>query len=161
MRDPASVLRAVTKTLVEDPEPEVGGPAAAPAVAARYRPHLDGLRAVAVLLVVAFHAGLLGRLDPLQCISGAKYLDECRFVTFDHPTRFELGVRDLANGKSVQTLDIDKWVCPYAPICDPVVDGMIVRRDGSAHLTRKFATSLAPRLQAVLEADGFLSAPAK
>jgi peptidoglycan/LPS O-acetylase OafA/YrhL len=34
--------------------------AAVPEVRSRYRPHLDGLRAVAVFLVVAFHAGLKG-----------------------------------------------------------------------------------------------------
>src|SRR3954469_7438719 len=35
-------------------------PSAAPASAAHYRPQLDGLRAVAVYLVVAYHAGIHG-----------------------------------------------------------------------------------------------------
>jgi peptidoglycan/LPS O-acetylase OafA/YrhL len=125
------------------------------------RQTLDRLRAVGAQTLIVEPMPLPVGFDPLQCISGAKYLDECRFVTFAQPTPFEHGLRDLANGKTVQTLDVDKWVCPYAPICDPVVDGMIVRRDLAAHLTRTFATSLAPRLESVLQADGFLSAPAK
>jgi len=35
-------------------------PATAPSPAAHYRPQLDGLRAVAVYLVVAYHAGIHG-----------------------------------------------------------------------------------------------------
>ncbi|HEY3187617.1 MAG TPA: acyltransferase family protein, partial [Solirubrobacteraceae bacterium] len=40
--------------------PSIPRPATAPAPAAHYRPQLDGLRAVAVYLVVAYHAGIHG-----------------------------------------------------------------------------------------------------
>ncbi len=125
------------------------------------RQTLDRLHAIGAKTLIVEPMPLPVDFDPLACIAAAKYLDECRFVSFDHATPFELGLRDLDNGTTVRTLDMDKWVCPYLPICDPVVGGLLVRRDASAHLTREFATALAPRMQALLVSDRFISASAK
>jgi hypothetical protein len=80
--------------------------------------------------------------DPVVCLSEATYLDECRFVSDVEPTPVEQIYRDVAKADDgVWTIDLDRRVCPYLPICDPVVDGLIVRRDRS-HLTTRFADTL-------------------
>lgn len=39
--------------------------------------------------------------------------------------------------------------CPHLPICDPVVDGLIVRRDNT-HLTTRYARTLVDGLERYL-----------
>ena len=46
--------------------------------------------------------------------------------------------------------NFDDLVCPYDPICDPVVNGQIVRFDAS-HITVAFANSIAPQVNAYLK----------
>ena len=38
-----------------------------------------------------------------------------------------------------------RWRCPFTPICDPIVNGMIVRFDDN-HLTDSFVRTLADPL---------------
>jgi peptidoglycan/LPS O-acetylase OafA/YrhL len=94
-------------------------------------------------------------IDPLTCLSQAKYLDECRYVANLEPTPIERYYRSLANGTDVFTLDLDKVVCPYLPICDPVVNGLIVKRD-YAHLSRVFGASLSDEFLAYLRDNRIL-----
>lgn len=80
--------------------------------------------------------------DPLVCLSAATFLDECRYVTHVGATPIEQLYRDLAvRDDRVWTIDLDGHVCPYLPICDPIVDGLIVKRDDT-HLTTRFARTL-------------------
>jgi len=44
-------------------------------------------------------------------------------------------------------------VCPYLPICDPVIDGIVVKFDRQ-HLTAQFATRIADPIDAVLTRSG-------
>jgi hypothetical protein len=44
-------------------------------------------------------------------------------------------------------------VCPYLPICDPIIDGKIVKWDAS-HLTTAFVEAIAPRLDDYLRESG-------
>jgi peptidoglycan/LPS O-acetylase OafA/YrhL len=91
--------------------------------------------------------------DPLACLSKAKYLDECRYVANTAPTPEEKMERDVAaNDDNVWSLDLDKLACPYLPICDPIVDGRIVKRD-TLHLTSHYAETLADRLWDVLSSN--------
>jgi hypothetical protein len=94
--------------------------------------------------------------NPLHCLSRAKGLDQCRYVANLEPTPLERYYRSLANGTDVFTLDLDKVVCPYLPICDPVVNGMIVKRD-YAHLTWVFGASLSDELLAFLRDNRILA----
>jgi hypothetical protein len=32
----------------------------------------------------------------------------------------------MADNRTIYDVDIDKLICPFMPICDPVIDGMIV-----------------------------------
>jgi peptidoglycan/LPS O-acetylase OafA/YrhL len=80
--------------------------------------------------------------NPLSCLSKAKYLEECRFVTEAKPAALELHYRALRRADShVWSVDIDSLVCPYKPICDPVVRGHIAWYDLS-HLSLDFAATL-------------------
>jgi hypothetical protein len=52
--------------------------------------------------------------------------------------------------------DFAKLYCPYLPICDPVIGGIVVRFD-SQHITARFAESLAPAVLAYLRRAGLVS----
>jgi hypothetical protein len=95
--------------------------------------------------------------DPLKCLSQATYFEQCRFVANAGPTAVQQIYRDLAKAhpNNVFSLDIDHDICPYMPICDPIVNGLIVRWDPQ-HLTTKFATTLAPDFEKALDGDGLL-----
>jgi hypothetical protein len=81
--------------------------------------------------------------DPLDCLSSGKPAAECTYKMQVGPTPQELLYRSIADRKRVWSLGLDTLVCPRRPICDPIVRGLIVKRDG-AHLTIKYAASLAP-----------------
>jgi peptidoglycan/LPS O-acetylase OafA/YrhL len=88
--------------------------------------------------------------DPLVCLSAATFVEECRYVTHVGPTPIESLYRELADADpQVWALDLDRQVCPYLPICDPIVDGLIVKRD-ETHLTTRFATTLRDDVEAFL-----------
>jgi hypothetical protein len=94
--------------------------------------------------------------DPEKCLSKAKFLEQCRYVAHLGPTGEETIYRDLAAADSgVVSVDLDRLVCPYLPICDPVVRGLVVKRDDT-HLTRTFAISLLDPLRRILVTAGVL-----
>jgi hypothetical protein len=95
--------------------------------------------------------------DPLKCLSNATYFEECRFVANTQPTGVEGIYRDLAKAHpdNVFSVDVDHQICPYLPICDPVVNGLIVRWD-PGHLTTSFSTTLAPAFEKALDDNGLL-----
>ena len=94
-----------------------------------------------------------GVFDPLSCISTGGDLGKCVYQAVASPTKIESYYRTLANGKTLFSVDADKLVCPRLPACDPVVRGLIVKRDVS-HLTARYARSLANPLAALLEQAG-------
>jgi hypothetical protein len=90
-------------------------------------------------------------IDTRDCLSKAKVLEDCRFVANRFPTPLERLYRQLARAQSrVYAADFDRLVCPFLPICDPVVDGQIVTFDGS-HLTVAFSKLIAPQVDAYLQ----------
>ena len=117
---------------------------------------VDRLRADGRTVIVVEPAPLATKdPDPVQCLSQADFLDECRYVANTRPTPVEQGFRSLAEPGGVFVLDLDPWVCPYLPICDPVVDGRIVKRDFE-HLTGAFSRSLADDLATYLQYTGIV-----
>ena len=94
--------------------------------------------------------------DPLACLSRAKVLEECRYVGSLVPDSLERLYRRLATRDDrVWSADLDRLVCPYLPICDPIVDGQIVKFDVS-HLTEKFAKSLVAQVNDYLKRIGLI-----
>jgi peptidoglycan/LPS O-acetylase OafA/YrhL len=126
-------------------------------VEARTADTLDELRADGRQVVILEPVPIAPKgEDPIVCLSEAAFLDECRFVTDDEPTPVEQVFRRLAEAdEGVWSLDLDRQVCPYLPICDPIVGGRIVRRDDT-HLTTEFARTLQAPLEELLVANGLL-----
>jgi hypothetical protein len=93
--------------------------------------------------------------NPMTCLSKSKYLDDCRYAASPtSPT--EKYYRSLANGSNVYTLDLDRLVCPYFPICDPIVNGVVVKRD-QQHITADYSQTLGAAIGRVFRADGIVS----
>jgi hypothetical protein len=94
-------------------------------------------------------------LNPLTCLSSATYLDECRYVSRAAPTPIEAFYRSVANGTDVFSLNLDRLVCPYLPICDPIVGGVVVKKDGE-HITAAYSQQIGKSISALLVADGIV-----
>jgi peptidoglycan/LPS O-acetylase OafA/YrhL len=95
-------------------------------------------------------------MNPLTCLSKAKYLEECRYIASTTPSWAELLERRLAaDSPQVSSVDFDRFVCPFLPICDPVIGGIVVKWNGQ-HLTTRFAESLAGPVEAFLHNQGLL-----
>ena len=98
-----------------------------------------------------------GKLDPTSCLEHSKYLEPCRFVVSSAPTSAVRLYRKLAaKSPSIWSVNFDKLVCPFYPICDPVIAGRIVRVD-QQHLTVDYATYIAPQVQSYLQANRLIA----
>src|SRR5262249_5439367 len=95
-------------------------------------------------------------VDPLTCLSKAKYLDDCRYVAYAKPTQMELYFRSIADGRSVYTIDLDRLVCPYRPSCGPGVGGVVVKPDRQ-HITAEFSAAMATPVGQLLVRDGIIT----
>ncbi|MEO6469976.1 MAG: acyltransferase family protein [Acidimicrobiia bacterium] len=95
--------------------------------------------------------------SPNVCLSTAKTVDECRFVASPGPMGVERMYREVADeGDDVWALDLDRLVCPYLPICDPVIDGAIVRVD-QGHITATYSRKISRTIEQSLEANTILA----
>ena len=66
--------------------------------------------------------------------------------------------RDQADGSErVTTVDLDRLICPFLPICDPIVGGNVVRWDFQ-HLAEEYAATLGDELATYFRAIGVLPA---
>ena len=110
---------------------------------------LRRLRATGAKVAVLEPIPVVG-VDQLACLAKATYVEECRQVARATQDSLERAYRALdARDPHIWSVDIDRLVCPYLPICDPVVNRRAVRRDGT-HLTTAFAESIAPQLETYL-----------
>ncbi|MEQ1786438.1 MAG: SGNH hydrolase domain-containing protein, partial [Acidimicrobiales bacterium] len=92
-------------------------------------------------------------LDPLACLSEAAVVEECRRAMNAGASFLERAYRRLDRADdALWALDLDELVCPFLPICDPIVGGEVVWADAN-HLTRVFAASLAPAVADYLVAN--------
>jgi hypothetical protein len=95
--------------------------------------------------------------DPLVCLSRAKVLARCRYVAATKPDPLELQYRQLDRQyDNVWTADFDRLVCPFLPICDPIVNGKIVKSDPT-HLTPAFAKTITTPVDDYLKQSGIIS----
>jgi hypothetical protein len=98
----------------------------------------------------------IDKIDALECLSTAEVVEECRYTVDPGPTGVEQLYRDLdAGDPQVLALDLDRSVCPFLPICDPIVGGEVVTVDRN-HLTRRFANTLEPTITRYLVDNGVL-----
>ena len=97
--------------------------------------------------------------DPLACLERAEWLEDCRFVTPEERPGIELTYLRLTEPRRrLVVLDLDPLVCPYLPICDPVISRQVVRRD-PLHLTQGFGATLDAPLEELLDLHGLLADP--
>jgi peptidoglycan/LPS O-acetylase OafA/YrhL len=91
--------------------------------------------------------------NPLTCLDTAKWLEDCRYVPYPNPTWYETAIRKRADASdTIWAADFDRFVCPYLPICDPIIDGVVVKWDGQ-HLASRFSRRLATPIAAYLRAN--------
>jgi hypothetical protein len=82
----------------------------------------------------------------------------CAFEISMEPTKFELFSREMDSKRNnVATINIDDWVCPRAPICDPTGNGAIVWADDN-HIAPGYARTLGQRMADFLKVTQFLEA---
>ena len=85
-------------------------------------------------------------MNPRTCLETAHWLEDCRYVADLKPTFYDTLVTHAAGQSShVWLADVDHLVCPYLPICDPIVNGVVVKWD-TEHLATRFSASLAPAI---------------
>jgi peptidoglycan/LPS O-acetylase OafA/YrhL len=93
--------------------------------------------------------------DPINCLSRGRTPGRCSVTVDARPTSLERFYRS-ASRLHVTSVDLDRLVCPRLPICDAVVNNVIVRRDANGHLTATFARSVATQIRTILHARGIL-----
>jgi peptidoglycan/LPS O-acetylase OafA/YrhL len=94
--------------------------------------------------------------DPLDCLSKATAIETCRYQAWPGLLPVERVYRAIAkDDPGVHSLDLDKAVCPFAPMCDPVVNGQFVKWDQS-HLTEQFVRTLVPEVDLYLRRSGII-----
>jgi peptidoglycan/LPS O-acetylase OafA/YrhL len=93
--------------------------------------------------------------DPLSCLSAGTPSSRCEYDANRAATPFERFLRATANHSDVWAVDVDRLACPRLPVCDPVVNDVIVKRDWS-HLTATYSRTLAGPLFAILHRQHLL-----
>jgi hypothetical protein len=96
--------------------------------------------------------------DPLNCLSRGRPAARCAHSVENAPSMLEGYYRELEREPHFSAVDLDRVVCPRLPVCDAVVDDVIVRFDSNGHLTATFARSVAPQVAAVLRAREIIGA---
>ena len=125
--------------------------------AAATRRSLDELRAPGRTLVLV-EPVVQGPIhpQPLRCLQRAEHLEDCRYVVDTDPSPVDRLYRTEARRRDdVEVANLDRLVCPYLPICDPVVDGRVVRFDYQ-HLATAYSRSLGDELDAYFRAADLL-----
>jgi hypothetical protein len=120
---------------------------------------LRSLRAPGGDIVIIEPIPELAPFNPINCLSRGGPASRCEHEVHAEPTSLERYFRNESHPPAMSTLDLDNFVCPRLPICDPIVDNVIVRHDGNGHLTATFARAAAPRIATLLRKAGLLSGP--
>lgn len=91
------------------------------------------------------------------CVQTHAYADECAFEADVSPSPLEQSYAADArmSAGAVDTLDLDRVVCPRLPTCDAVLNGALVRKD-TDHLTARMAAQVSPQLDLLLHEHGDL-----
>jgi hypothetical protein len=103
-------------------------------VAQRTVASLDALASSGATIVLVEPLGYNDAADPTACLSGAVTVGECAFTRPDRSAITEIYRSIAAERDDVVSLDLDRFACPYLPVCLPLVDGHIVYKD-QTHLS--------------------------
>ena len=84
--------------------------------------------------------------DPRYCVDAASTVEECQFSVLDWPAIETPIYRSIAaQQRQVTTADLTDIVCPRLPLCDPIIDDVLVREDLD-HLSLDFTRLRSPEL---------------
>jgi hypothetical protein len=94
--------------------------------------------------------------DPLDCLASARRVEQCRLIV-NPPTGLLDSIYRMAAARSedIFTVDINRFLCPAAPVCDPVLRGVPVWRD-KRHYTPAAIARVKGRIWAAIEKTGVL-----
>jgi peptidoglycan/LPS O-acetylase OafA/YrhL len=101
---------------------------------------VDQIRAQGIkVVIIQSFLQISGRgkdyFNPLECLSAARRVSECRAPVPTQPPIFDGYYRLLAmNHADVATVDINPIMCPAWPVCDPLIGRIPVWRD-AGHYT--------------------------
>jgi hypothetical protein len=113
----------------------------------------DDARALVLVEPIPYPAD---NVDALACLSREDVTEACRYVVDARPSSVEQLYRRIdQEDEAIWSADLDRLACPFFPICDPIVDGQVVKLDAS-HLTGTYAESLAPAVGDYLRANGII-----
>ena len=88
-----------------------------------------------------------------SCLASAQFDEQCIMSAAGKlPEETAIEAVALTNPR-VGVVDLDRAVCPRLPSCDPVVGGVIVRRDPD-HVSLPYAVALTDALDRKLTAAG-------
>lgn len=94
--------------------------------------------------------------DPARCLRTAEFLEQCRYTVGILPSALEQHYREVDRDQPhVWSANFDRLVCRWLPICDPVVEGHIVKVDGH-HISLAHSRSIAPAIAEYLAAASLL-----
>ena len=111
----------------------------------------DGIRSV-VVHSIWLPPGWLG--DPLDCLASVRQVQDCRVPISPKPGLLDAYYLAAASQLAdVHTIDINPAICPAAPVCDPVLDGIPVWRD-PGHYTPSVILHRKARVWRALERTG-------
>ena len=130
--------------LGQDGQVDVTGRATSPGIGKTTTDSLAELRAGGRKVVLVEPTPYKPNFDPLDCLSKAKVMPRVPVHRAAEPTRLEAMYRRLDKQyDDVWSLDLDHTVCPYFPICDPIVNHEVAKLD-TTHFTRSFVRTLGP-----------------
>jgi peptidoglycan/LPS O-acetylase OafA/YrhL len=93
--------------------------------------------------------------DPLICLSGTEDIETCAYEANAEPTPIEGVFRSLDEEPDTWSIDLDDLVCPRLPVCDPVIDDIVVKRDRN-HITGTYSEHIGDGLAEKLRDAGVL-----
>jgi hypothetical protein len=91
--------------------------------------------------------------DPLNCLSEGT--SNCAFRVDPSPSRLDRSLTALGTQPDTWFLDLYRLECPRSPVCDPVINDIIVRRD-RLHITATYSSALGPSIDSILHSKGIL-----
>jgi hypothetical protein len=89
--------------------------------------------------------------DVPGCLASASYIEQCQ-DTMRGPAAEEpfLATLEKRYDELVDVASLDRAICPAAPTCDPILEGVVVFRDGG-HLTVEMSETLTPEVAELLD----------
>jgi hypothetical protein len=105
---------------------------------------------------LVFENTIKAESSPLDCLAGAQYVEDCLVpvpIGVDQSDAFYKAA-DVARD-DMWSVNINHTMCPHAPLCRPILDGLVVWRDYN-HLTTKVLVHFRDRIWEQLTGTGAL-----